>query len=168
MRTENGAMMVADWHAQGRTNAMLRRLLLDGGACDLLELCSALFALGRGSASLDSGKAPTGIDAMSEIHESDASETKPAAGRFESLGKLLDARPEVQTAEDAVRLARDQLVGARRRIRRMRRQTARRFRRLGSKRLSEVARESLEFARTHRDAVVAGLVGFMLGRAVRR
>jgi hypothetical protein len=104
---------------------------------------------------------------MSEIHGLDSADAKPA-GRFETLGKILDARPEVKAAEDAVQVARDQLLGARRRIRRIRRQTARRFRRLGSKRLGDLAAESLDFARTHQGAIVTGLVGFMLGRAVRR
>lgn len=93
-----------------------------------------------------------------------------APGMFESLGKKLDARPEIQAAEEAVRAAREQLEKAQAYCEHLRAETAEEFQDLRQTNLGDVLEKTLAFVRRNPGVgvSVAAFLGFFLGRLFRR
>src|SRR5689334_745899 len=97
-----------------------------------------------------------------------------SAGPLENLGRKLDERPEVQSAAEAVRKARNQLAQAEAIYREVHTQAAESIKQLGDAKVSDVVDTAVEttltFVRKYPGpgVVVAALCGFFLGRVFRR
>jgi ElaB/YqjD/DUF883 family membrane-anchored ribosome-binding protein len=93
---------------------------------------------------------------------------------FENLGRKLDERPEVKSAEEAVLKAREQLAQAEAVYREVQQQAAEGLKRLSESKVSDVVETTVEttltFVRKHPGpgVVLAALCGFFLGRLFRR
>jgi len=99
--------------------------------------------------------------------------TKPKSnepGAFEQLGKKIDEIPEVQTAEEAVQRAREQLAEAQKKYADVRRDAVEGMRSLREQNLGDLCETTLTFVRKHPAAglSLAALVGFLMGRIFRR
>ncbi len=92
------------------------------------------------------------------------------AGTFESLGKKIDERPEVQAAEEALHRARDEFEKAQETCRRLREEACHGFPNLREKKVSDVVESTLTFVRKNPGpgVLVAAVLGFFLGRLFRR
>lgn len=92
------------------------------------------------------------------------------SGVFEKLGRKLDARPEVQAAEDAVRQATEQLRNARETYHRLRDQATDELSDLRQKNFGDLVEHTLECVRKHPGPgiLAALLAGLFLGRLFRR
>jgi ElaB/YqjD/DUF883 family membrane-anchored ribosome-binding protein len=96
------------------------------------------------------------------------------SGVFENLGRKLDERPEMKSAEDAVRKAREQLAQAEAVYREVQEQAAEGIKRLRESKVKDVldttVETTLSMVRKHPGpgVVVAALCGFFLGRLFRR
>jgi ElaB/YqjD/DUF883 family membrane-anchored ribosome-binding protein len=97
---------------------------------------------------------------------------KPAAGAgtFESLGKRLDDRPEIQAAEEAIRRARLELDQAQQRYRELREQAGEKLKQTREQNFGDVIEGAMTFVRKHPGPGVlcAALLGFFFGRLIRR
>lgn len=91
-------------------------------------------------------------------------------GPFESLGRKIDERPEVQAAEEALRRARDEFERAQEAYRQLREEACQGFPHLREKKVSDVVEATLSFVRKNPGpgVLAAALVGFFLGRLFRR
>lgn len=96
------------------------------------------------------------------------------AGTFEQLGRKLDERPELKSAAEAVRKAREQLSQAEAIYREVQEQAAEGIKKLRESKVSDVVdttvETTMELVRKHPGpgVVVAALCGFFLGRLFRR
>lgn len=106
---------------------------------------------------------------MSAGDESSASD-KPSPGMFESFGKKIDERPEIQAAEEAVRRAREQLEQAQQYCQQLRSQTAAEWHDLREANFRDLIEKSLAFVRKNPGVGVslAAFLGFFIGRIFRR
>lgn len=91
-------------------------------------------------------------------------------GTFESLGRKLDARPEVQAAEQALHQAQVELEQARRKYHEVRAEAAESLSDVRHRKVGDVVSATLEMVRKHPGpGVVAALaVGWIAGRIFRR
>jgi len=91
-------------------------------------------------------------------------------GTFESLGRKLDERPEIQAAEKALQQAREQLHKAQEQYHRVREQASEGFEQLREKKASDLLDATLDFVRKHPGpgVMVAAACGMFLGRLFRR
>ncbi len=90
-------------------------------------------------------------------------------GTFESLGRKLDQRPEVQAAEDALQAAREQLRKAQEQYHHVREKATEGLQHLREKNVGDLLESTLDFVRKHPGAGVLGaLVCGLLGRLFRR
>jgi ElaB/YqjD/DUF883 family membrane-anchored ribosome-binding protein len=89
---------------------------------------------------------------------------------FESFGKKLDERPEIQAAEEAVRRAREQLEQAQQYCQQLHSQTAAEWRDLREANFRDLLEKSLAFVRKNPGVgvSVAAILGFFVGRIFRR
>lgn len=103
---------------------------------------------------------------MNEEHAAGAHQPGP----FETFGRKLDERPEVQAAADAVRRAKEQLHKAQEQYEALRHETSEGIKHLREQNVGDLAECTLELVRKHPGAgvAVAGLLGFFLGRLFRR
>lgn len=95
---------------------------------------------------------------------------KLSPGTFESFGKKLDERPEIQAAEEAVRRAREQLEQAQHYCSQLRDQTAAEWQDLREANFRDLVDKSLAFVRKNPGVgvAVAAVLGFFIGRIFRR
>lgn len=91
-------------------------------------------------------------------------------GTFESLGRKIDERPEVQAAEEAMRRARDEFEKAQDVYRRLREEASHGFPHVRDKKVSDMVESTLSFVRKNPGpgVLTAALLGFFLGRLFRR
>jgi ElaB/YqjD/DUF883 family membrane-anchored ribosome-binding protein len=99
--------------------------------------------------------------------------SQPAAdkgGTFENLGRKLDARPELQAAEQALQQAKEQLRKAQEQFHRAHEQASEGLHRLREKNVGDLLEGTLELVRKHPGPGVLGalLCGLFLGRLFRR
>jgi ElaB/YqjD/DUF883 family membrane-anchored ribosome-binding protein len=92
------------------------------------------------------------------------------AGTFESLGRKIDERPEVQAAEEALRRARDEFERAQEACQRLREEANHGFPHVREKNVSDLVGAVLAFVRKNPGPGVVGAaaVGYILGRLFRR
>lgn len=100
-------------------------------------------------------------------------EQEPAADRpgpFESFGRKIDERPEVQAAEEAVRRARDEFEKAQDLYRRLRKEAGEGFEHLREQNVGDLIEEAMGFVRKNPGpgVLIAAVVGFFLGRLFSR
>ena len=91
-------------------------------------------------------------------------------GPFESLGRKLDDRPEVQAAEEALRQAREQLEYAHQYYSEVRSQAAESLHHLRGRNVKDIVASTLELVSKHPGpGVLAALAcGWFVGRIFRR
>jgi ElaB/YqjD/DUF883 family membrane-anchored ribosome-binding protein len=96
--------------------------------------------------------------------------TSDKGGTFESLGRKLDQRPELQAAEQALQQAKEQLHKAQEQFHRAHEQASEGLHQLRGKNVGDVLEGTLEFVRKHPGPGVLGaaLCGLFLGRLFRR
>ena len=92
------------------------------------------------------------------------------AGPFENLGRKLDERPEVQAAEEALRMAQEQLAAARQHYDEIRSKAVEGLHQVREHNISEILAATLEFVRKYPGpGVLAALAcGWFAGRIFRR
>lgn len=91
-------------------------------------------------------------------------------GPFESLGRKIDERPEVQAAEEAVRRAREEFEKAQHAYHRLRDDACESFQHIQEKNVGDLVAAALSFVRKNPGpgVLAAMAVGFVLGRLFRR
>lgn len=87
-------------------------------------------------------------------------------GPFESLGKKIDERPEVQAAEEAVRRAREEFEKAQDLYYRLREEASEGFDQFREKNVGDLIQGAMCFVRKNPGpgVLIAAAVGFFLGR----
>jgi len=95
---------------------------------------------------------------------------RPRPGAFESLGRKLDERPEVQAAEDVLRQAQEQFERARKQYHEIRAHAAESLHHIRDRNLGDVLTATLELVRKYPGpGVLAALAcGWFAGRIFRR
>lgn len=96
----------------------------------------------------------------------------PAAqpGPFESLGRKIDERPEVQAAEEAVRRARQEFEKAQELYHRLREEASEGFEHLREQNVGDLIEGALAFVRKNPGpgVLISAALGFFLGRLFTR
>ncbi|MDZ4783110.1 MAG: hypothetical protein SGJ19_22930 [Planctomycetia bacterium] len=96
--------------------------------------------------------------------------SSPQPGAFETFGKQLDERPEIQAAEAALREAREQFERAQNYCQQLRSEAATEIESLRGANVGDLLDKSLAFVRRNPGAGVcfAAIIGYFLGRLFRR
>ena len=91
-------------------------------------------------------------------------------GPFETLGRKIDERPEVQAAEEAVRRAREEFEKAQELYHRLREEASEGFEHLREQNVGDVIEGAMGFVRKNPGpgVLIAALLGFFLGRLFSR
>ncbi|HUY91092.1 MAG TPA: hypothetical protein VMV10_20305 [Pirellulales bacterium] len=91
-------------------------------------------------------------------------------GPFESLGRKIDERPEVQAAEEAVRRAREEFEKAQELYHRLREEASEGFEHLREKNVGDLIEGAMGFVRKNPGpgVLIAAALGFFFGRLFSR
>jgi len=91
-------------------------------------------------------------------------------GPFETLGRKIDERPEVQAAEEAVRRAREEFDKAQEAYHRLREEASEGFEHLREKNVGDLIEGAMCFVRKNPGpgVLIAAVLGFFLGRLFSR
>lgn len=104
---------------------------------------------------------------MSDVEQESAAD-RP--GPFESLGRKIDERPEVQAAEEAVRRARDEFVKAQEAYQRLRDAAGQGCEHLREQNVGDLIAGAMSFVRKNPGpgVLIAAALGFFFGRLFSR